>query len=434
MASKAATNSQLAARLSAAVPRGISVATPMFVARAENSEVWDVEGRRYIDFAGGIAVQNIGHRHPRVMAAVRAQLDAFTHTAFQVTPYEVYVRLAERLNDLAPGSLPKKTIILSTGAEAIENAVKIARAATGRPAIISFAGGFHGRTMMALALTGKINPYKVGFGPFPGDVFHAAFPDTYRSVTVEQSLASIEQLFRADVEPSRVAAIIIEPVQGEGGFNVAPPAFMRALRDLSDRHGILLIADEIQTGFGRTGKMFAVEHSGIAPDLITIAKAIGGGFPLSAVIGRADVMDGPIAGGLGSTFAGNAVSCAAGLAVLDVMQEEGILARAQKLGEHVAERLHTMQSDRRFTCIGDVRGLGPMLAMEFVKDRASKAPAPELAKSITAKAAERGLIVISCGIYSNVVRVLMPLTMSLEMADEGLGILEASVLDALAKF
>src|SRR5579862_5309174 len=362
-----ASNHQLSARLSAAVPRGISIATPMFVARAENAEVWDVEGRRYIDFAGGIAVQNIGHRHPRVMDAVRAQLDAFTHTAFQVTPYEVYVRLAERLNQLAPGSSPKKTIILSTGAEAIENAVKIARAATGRPAIISFNGGFHGRTMMALALTGKVNPYKSGFGPFSPDVFHATFPDVYRGVSIEASLSSIEQIFRADVEASRVAAIIIEPVQGEGGFNVAPFEFMRALRTLCDRHGILLIADEIQTGFGRTGKMFGIEHSGVAPDLIAIAKAIGGGFPISAVIGRAEVMDAPIPGGLGSTFAGNAVSCAAGLAVLDVMEEEGILARAQKLGDHVGQRLRAMQADSRFTCVGDVRGLGPMLAMEFVK-------------------------------------------------------------------
>ncbi len=426
-------NHQLAVRLAASVPRGISIATPLFAARAENAELWDVEGRRYIDFAGGIAVQNIGHRHPRVMAAVRDQLNAFTHTAFQVTPYEVYVRLAERLNRLAPGPSPKKTIILSTGAEAIENAVKIARAATGRPAIISFAGGFHGRTMMTLALTGKINPYKVGFGPFSADVFHAAFPDAYRGISIEQSLASIEQIFRANVEAARVAAIIIEPVQGEGGFNVAPFEFMRALRDLCDRRGILLIADEIQTGFGRTGKMFAVEHSNVAPDLITIAKAIGGGFPISAVIGRADVMDAPIPGGLGSTFAGNAVSCAAALAVLDVMEEEGIIARAQKLGEHVAERLRAMAADTRFTCIGDVRGLGPMLAMELVKHRERKEPAPELTKSITANAAERGLIVISCGVYSNVIRVMMPLTMSLELAEEGLEILEASMLDAISK-
>jgi 4-aminobutyrate aminotransferase/(S)-3-amino-2-methylpropionate transaminase len=427
------TNQQLAARLAAALPRGISIATPLFAARAENAELWDVEGRRYIDFAGGIAVQNIGHRHPRILAAVRDQLEAFTHTCFQVTPYEVYVRLAERLNRLAPGPSAKKTIILSTGAEAIENAVKIARSATGRPAIISFSGGFHGRTMMTLALTGKTNPYKAGFGPFSADVFHAAFPDAYRGVSIEASLASIEQIFRADVEASRVAAIIIEPVQGEGGFNVAPFEFMRALRSLCDRHGILLIADEIQTGFGRTGKMFAVEHSGVVPDLIAVAKAIGGGFPIAAVIGRADVMDAPAPGGLGSTFAGNAVSCAAGLAVLDVMEEEGILARAQKLGEHVAQRLRAMHADPRFTCIGDVRGLGPMLAMEFVKRRESKEPAPELARSITARAAERGLIVLSCGIYANVVRVLMPLTMSLELADEGLGILEASMLEAISK-
>jgi 4-aminobutyrate aminotransferase/(S)-3-amino-2-methylpropionate transaminase len=426
-------NQKLTVRLTAAVPRGISIATPLFAARAENAEIWDVEGRRYIDFAGGIAVQNIGHRHPRVLAAVRDQLEAFTHTCFQVTPYEVYVRLAERLNELAPGPSPKKTIILSTGAEAIENAVKIARAATGRPAIISFNGGFHGRTMMALALTGKVTPYKVGFGPFSADVFHAAFPDAYRGVSIEASLASIEQIFRADADPARVAAIIIEPVQGEGGFNVAPFEFMRALRSLCDRHGILLVADEIQTGFGRTGKMFAMEHSGVAPDLIAIAKAIGGGFPISAVIGRAEVMDAPIPGGLGSTFAGNAVSCAAGLAVLEVMEEEGIIARAQKLGEHVAQRLRAMQADSRFSCIGDVRGLGPMLAMEFVQHRGSKEPAAALARSITARAAERGLIVLSCGIYANVVRVLMPLTMSLEVADEGLEILEASMLDAIAK-
>jgi 4-aminobutyrate aminotransferase/(S)-3-amino-2-methylpropionate transaminase len=425
-------NKQLTARLTAAVPRGISIATPFFAARAENAELWDVEGRRYIDFAGGIAVQNLGHRHPRVMAAVREQLEAFTHTAFQVTPYEVYVRLAERLNHLAPGPAPKKTIILSTGAEAIENAVKIARSATGRPAIISFSGGFHGRTMMTLALTGKVTPYKVGFGPFSADVFHATFPDAYRGVSIDDSLASLERIFRADVDPARVAAIIIEPVQGEGGFNVVPFEFMRALRELCDGHGILLIADEIQTGFGRTGKMFAVEHSGVAPDLIAIAKAIGGGFPISAVIGRADVMDAPIPGALGSTFAGNAVSCAAGLAVLDVMEEEGVIARANKLGEHVGARLRAMQSDPRFECIGDVRGLGPMLAVEFVKHRASKEPAPEIVKRITAKAAERGLIVISCGVYSNVVRVLMPLTMSLELADEGLAILEASILDAIA--
>lgn len=426
-------NQQLATRLAAAVPRGISIATGLFAARAENAELWDVEGRRYIDFAGGIAVQNIGHRHPRVLAAVRAQLDAFTHTCFQVVPYEVYLRLAERLARLAPGSAPKKVMFLSTGAEAIENAVKIARAATGRPAIISFTGGFHGRTMMALALTGKIHPYKEGFGPFPADVFHAPFPDLYRAIGTAGPLSGIEALFRSSVEPTRVAAIVIEPVQGEGGFNVAPYEFLRALRELCDRHGILLVADEIQTGFGRTGKMFAIEHSGVVPDLIAIAKAIGGGFPIAGVIGRADIMDAPAPGGLGSTFAGSPIACAAGLAVLDVIEQEGILARAQKLGEHLAARLARFRDDARFGCIGDVRGLGPMLAMEFVKDRASKEAAPELAKAITTRAAERGLIVLSCGIYGNVIRMLPPLTASLELVDEGLAILEASIADAVAQ-
>ena len=424
-------NQQLAARLAAAVPRGISIATGLFAARAENAELWDVEGRRYIDFAGGIAVQNIGHRHPRVMAAVRAQLDAFTHTCFQVVPYEVYLRLAERLTRLAPGQAPKKAMFLSTGAEAIENAVKIARAATGRPAIISFTGGFHGRTMMTLALTGKIHPYKEGFGPFPADVFHAPFPDGYRGAATGP-LEGLEALFRSAVEPTRVAAIVIEPVQGEGGFNVAPFEFLRALRELCDRHGILLVADEIQTGFGRTGKMFAIEHSGVAPDLIAIAKAIGGGFPIAGVLGRADIMDAPAPGGLGSTFAGNPIACAAGLAVLDVIEQEGILARAQKLGEHLAARLSRFRDDPRFRCIGDVRGLGPMVAMEFVKDRASKEAAPELAKAITTRAAERGLIVLSCGIYGNVIRMLPPLTASLELVDEGLAILEASIAQAVA--
>ena len=428
-----ASNQQLLGRLTAAVPRGISIATPFFAARAENAEVWDVEGRRYIDFAGGIAVQNIGHRHPRVMAAVRDQIEAFTHTCFQVTPYEVYLRLAERLNRIAPGPGAKKTMLLSTGAEAIENAVKIARAATGRPAIISFSGGFHGRTMMALALTGKINPYKVDFGPFSGDVFHAAFPDEYRGVSIAQSLESIEKIFRSEVEASRVAAIVIEPVQGEGGFNVAPFDFMRGLRKLCDRHGILLIADEIQTGFGRTGKMFAIEHSEVAPDLIVIAKALGGGLPIAAVIGRVEVMDAPAPGGLGSTFAGNPVACAAGLAVLEVFEDEGILSRAIRLGDHLGERLRALQSDSRFDCIGDVRGLGPMLAIEVVKNRATKEPAPELTKQITATAANRGLIILSCGIHSNVVRLLPPLTASIELADEGLAILEASMIESIAK-
>src|SRR6202142_2803299 len=317
-------SADLKARKTAAVPNGVGT-KGLYVVRAENSELWDVDGRRYIDFAAGIAVVNTGHRHPRVMEAVAQQGQAFTSFFFHVAPYESYVRLAERLNGLAPGDFAKKTLFLSSGAEAVENAIKIARYHTKRTAVIAFSGGFHGRTLMTMALTGKVMPYKRGFGPFPAEVYHAQFPQPYRGITTEEALADLDRLFHGDVDPKAVAAIIIEPVQGEGGFNVAPFEFMRALRTLCDRHGILLIADEIQTGFGRTGKMFAVEHSDVAPDLIAIAKAIGGGFPISAVIGRADVMDAPIPGGLGSTFAGNAVSCAAGLAVLDVIAEEGIL-------------------------------------------------------------------------------------------------------------
>ncbi|HYK19085.1 MAG TPA: aspartate aminotransferase family protein, partial [Bryobacteraceae bacterium] len=336
---------------------------PILTQRASGAEIWDADGRRYIDFAGGIAVLNVGHRPPRVIAAVQAQLDAFTHTCFGVTPYEPYIKLAERMNQLAPIAAPKKTIFLTTGAEAVENAVKIARHATGRPAIISFTGGFHGRTLMALALTGKINPYKAGFGPFPADVFHAPFPDAYRGGSTEKSLAAIEALFKSSVEPSRIAAIIIEPVQGEGGFSVAPFDFLRELRGLCDRHGIVFIADEIQTGFGRTGRMFAVEHAGVEPDLITIAKSMAGGFPLSGVIGRAAIMDSVAPGGLGGTFAGSPVSCAAALAVLDVFRDEHVLARAEKQGELVRVRLDAMR--QRFSFIGDVRGLGAMLAIEL---------------------------------------------------------------------
>jgi 4-aminobutyrate aminotransferase/(S)-3-amino-2-methylpropionate transaminase len=413
----------LSERIAAATARGVSVPIPILAQRASGAEIWDADGRRYLDFGGGIAVLNIGHRHPHVMAAVQAQLEAFTHTCFGVTPYESYIKLAERMNLIAPIAGPKKSIFLTTGAEAVENAVKIARHATGRPAIISFTGGFHGRTLMALALTGKINPYKVGFGPFPADTFHAPFPDAYRGGTTEKSLAAIESLFKASVEPSRVAAIIIEPVQGEGGFNVAPFEFLRELRALCDRHGIIFIADEIQTGFGRTGRMFAVEHAGVEPDLITVAKSLGGGFPLSGVIGRAAIMDSVAPGGLGGTFAGSPVSCAAALAVLDVFRDEHVLARAEKQGELVRSRLDTMRE--QFPFIGDVRGLGAMLAIELVRDRASKEPAPELASRLVVRASERGLILLTAGIYANVIRILAPLTASPELVDEGMTIFGA---------
>jgi 4-aminobutyrate aminotransferase len=427
MSTETLSTQRVAKRLADAIARGVSVPIPILAHHASGAEIWDAEGRRYIDFAGGIAVLNVGHRHPRVIAAVQAQLEAFTHTCFGVMPYEPYIKLAERMNEIAPMRGPNKSIFLTTGAEAVENAVKIARCATGRSAIVSFSAGFHGRTMMALALTGKVNPYKAGFGPFPADTFHAPFPDAYRGGSSAESLRAIDALFKASVEPSRVAAIIIEPVQGEGGFNVAPFEFLRELRALCDRHGILFIADEIQTGFGRTGRMFAVEHAGVEPDIITIAKSLAGGFPLSGVVGKAAIMDAVAPGGLGGTFAGSPVSCAAALAVLDVFRDEDVLGRAEKQGEFVRTRLEAMRNT--FGCIGDVRGLGAMLALELVKDRTTREAAPELAKRLSVRAAERGLILLTCGIYGNVIRILVPLIAPLEFVDEGMSLLEQSLAD-----
>jgi 4-aminobutyrate aminotransferase len=417
-------NASLRRRKENATPRGVGVMAPFYVARAENSELWDVEGRRFIDFAGGIAVLNTGHRHPRVVEAVKAQLDAFTHTAYQVIPYEAYVSLAERLNQLTPGSHAKKTTFFSTGAEAVENAVKIARAATGRGGIIAFSGGFHGRTMMGLALTGKVVPYKTGFGPFPGEVYHVPFPMPLHGVGVEDSLKALEYLFKADLEPRRVAAIILEPVQGEGGFYVAPPELMRALRKLCDEHGLLLIADEIQTGFGRTGKWFAMEHHDLLPDLMTTAKSLAGGLPLSAVTGRAEVMDAPAPGGLGGTYAGNPLAIAAAHAVLDVMQEERLVERANRLGGELRERLLGLQA--RVPQLAEVRGLGAMLAVEFCQP-GGNTPDPDFAKKVQARALERGLVLLTCGVYGNVIRFLFPLTIPDAVFSEGLSILESSL-------
>ena len=425
-------NADLQARREAAVPRGVGNTTQVYAQRAVNAEVWDVEGRRYVDFAGGIAVLNTGHGHPKVMAAVAEQAQRFSHTCFQVMPYEPYVRLAERLNALAPGAEPKKTIFFSTGAEAVENAVKIARAATRRPGIVAFAGAFHGRTMMTMALTGKVVPYKVGFGPFPSEVYHLPFPHEYHGVSVERSLAALADLLKADIEPERVAAIIVEPVQGEGGFNVAPPEFLKELRAVCDRHGILLVSDEIQAGMARTGKWFAIEHAGVVPDLITCAKSLAGGFPLSAVIGKASVMDAVAPGGLGGTYAGNPVACAAANAVLDVIEEERLLERADAMGRRITDRLAAMQRRNDMPFIGEVRGLGAMVAMELVKDRIGREPHPQLTKALTDKAREKGLVLLSCGTGANVIRILVPLTASNEIVDEGLDIIESSLEELAA--
>jgi len=423
-------STDIKARQDAAVPSGVAT-KGIYVVKAENSEIWDADGRRYIDFAAGIAVLNTGHRHPKVMDAVAKQAQAFAHTCFHVSPYESYVHLAERLNKLAPGNFPKKTLFLSTGAEAVENAVKIARYHTKRSAVIAFSGGFHGRTLLTMALTGKVMPYKRGFGPFPAEIYHAEFPHAYHGITTEQALADLDRLFHGDVDPKSVAAIIIEPVQGEGGFNVAPFEFLRALRSLCDEHGIVLIADEVQGGIGRTGKMFSIEHSGVVPDLITMAKGLGGGFPLSGVTGRATIMDSAHPGGLGGTYGGNPISIAAAHAVLDVVESEGLCARATRVGQKIRTRLEALAKD--FPCIGDIRGLGAMVAFELVKDPKSKEPDAALTTSILSHAQSRGLVLLSCGTSANVVRLLAPLTIPDAVLDEGLNILAEALQDAVGR-
>ena len=423
------TNAALFARREAAIPRGVGHSHQVFIAKGLNAEVWDVEGRRYVDFAGGIAVLNTGHCNPTIIQAVKDQLDKYTHTCFQVLAYEPYVELAERINAKAPGDFAKKTLFLTTGSEAVENAIKISRAHTGRSGVICFGGGYHGRTLLTLAMTGKVAPYKTGFGPFPAEIFHAVFPNALHGVTVDDSIASVEAIFKNDIEAKRVAAIILEPVQGEGGFHVAPTELLQRLRALCDAHGIMMICDEVQTGAGRTGTWFAVEQSGVAPDLITMAKSMAGGFPISAVVGRAEVMDAAGPGGLGGTYAGSPIACAAALAVMDIFEKENLLQRSVDVGMRLTAGLKAIAT--KHSGIGDVRGLGAMVAIELFKNGDVKQPDADLAKRIAGEATKRGLILLTCGTYGNVIRVLVPLTASDAILDEGLAIIAAS-FDAVA--
>ena len=403
----------------AVTPRGVAVMADFFIDHAKNAEFWDIEGRRFIDFGGGIAVLNTGHCHPRIQAAIAAQLQRFTHTCYQVVPYAEYVALAERIVDITPIEGPKKAAFFSTGAEAIENAIKIARSATGRGGVIAFGGAFHGRSLFAVSLTGKVQPYKAGFGPFPPEIYHLPFP--CHCASLEETKKAMAHLFKSDIEPTRVAAIVFEPVQGEGGFNVIQKAAVEWLRALCDEHGILLIADEVQTGFARTGKMFAMEHFGVSPDLMTMAKSMAGGTTLSAVVGRTALMDAPAPGGLGGTYAGNPLAIAASHAVLDIMHDERLPERANVLGARLLSRLQKLQQTNK--TMGDVRGLGAMIACEFVNP-ATGAPDPDLTKQIQQAALNKGLLLLTCGVYGNVLRFLFPLTIEDSVFDEALAILD----------
>jgi 4-aminobutyrate aminotransferase len=409
-----------------ATPRGVGVMGDFFIDKAKNAEFWDIEGRRFIDFAGGIAVLNTGHVHPKVQAAIAAQLQRFTHSCYQVVPYTEYVALAERINAIVPIDGPVKTAFFSTGAEAIENAMKIARYSTGRTGVIAFGGAFHGRSMFSVALTGKVQPYKAGFGPFPPEIYHVPFP--CHCASLDDTKHAMEQLFKCDIEPSRVAAIVFEPVQGEGGFNPIQPAAVKWLRELCDQHGILLVADEVQTGFARTGKMFAMEHYGVSPDLMTMAKSMAGGTTLSAVSGKAAIMDGPAPGGLGGTYAGNPLAIAASHAVLDVMAEERLPERAQKLGDQLIGHLIAQRAvyPQR---MGDVRGLGAMVACEFID--AKGAPDADTTKKVQTAALKRGLLLLTCGVYGNVIRFLFPLTIEDSVFAEGLAKFDAALAEVL---
>ncbi len=414
-----ATNAEWHARRQAATPRGVAVMGDFFIDHAKNAEFWDIEGRRFIDFAGGIAVLNTGHVHPKVQAAIAAQLQRFTHSCYQVVPYAEYVQLAERINAIVPITGARKTAFFSTGAEAVENAVKIARSSTGRGGVIAFGGAFHGRSLFAVSLTGKVQPYKAGFGPFPPEIYHVPYPA--RGASLDATKHAMEQLFKCDIEPSRVAAIIFEPVQGEGGFNVIQPEAVQWLRELCDQHGIVMIADEVQTGFARTGKMFALEHFGVSPDIMVLAKSLAGGMTLSAVVGKTAIMDAPHPGGLGGTYAGNPLAVAASLAVLEVMAEEQLPQRAKRLGDQLLARLNAVRTKQ--PRISDVRGLGAMVACELV-DPATGQPDADFTKRVQQAALKKGLLLLTCGVYANVIRFLFPLTIEDEVFAEALDIIE----------
>lgn len=419
-------NIELNQRRSLATPRGVGVMCDFYADRAENATLWDVEGRAYTDFAAGIAVLNTGHRHPRIMQAIAAQLERFTHTCYQVVPYQSYVSLAERINGLVPIKGLNKTALFTTGAEAVENAIKIARAHTGRAGVIAFSGAFHGRTLLGMALTGKVVPYKVGFGPFPSDIYHAPFPSASHGVTTEQALYALDNLFKSDIDPQRVAAIIVEPVQGEGGFQPAPADFMRGLRAICDKHGIVMIADEVQTGFGRTGKLFAMSHYDVEVDLITMAKSLAGGMPLSAVCGRAAIMDAPLPGGLGGTYAGNPLAVAAAHAVIDTIAEEQLCERAEALGAQLRQHLDGLR--KQCPALAEVRGLGSMIAAEF-RDPATGAPSADHAKRVQSRALEAGLVLLTCGTHGNVIRFLYPLTVPQAQFDAALAVLTQALAE-----
>ncbi len=420
------TNQDWLRRRQQALPRGLATLTSVFADYADNAELWDVEGNRYVDFAGGIAVLNTGHRHPQVTAAVSAQQQRFTHTAFQVMAYDVYIELAEKLNSLVPVS-NAKTLLMNSGAEAVENAIKIARAYTGRSGVIAFNGGFHGRSMLTMALTGKVLPYKSKFAPFASGIFHAPFPIAHHGITEAQSLSAIEWLFKVDIEPENVAAIIIEPVQGEGGFYALSKSFFQALRTICDQYNIVLISDEVQTGFARTGKLFATEHFDVEPDLMTMAKSLAGGYPLSAVSGKAEIMDAPDPGGLGSTYGGNPLSCAAALAVIDVIEAQNLCQRADEIGRLLRQRIGVFKSQQDLPAIGDIRGLGAMVAFELIQNRETNEPDAAMTAALIEAAEKNGLILLSCGVFANTIRILVPLTATDSIINEGLDILETSL-------